>query len=60
MCRDDNFLLATQGITNTSGLLLFLLLSQTSNLEVACIAFAASYFILLLVLGMRIRRITAA
>ncbi|MDP9975035.1 O-antigen/teichoic acid export membrane protein [Variovorax paradoxus] len=60
MCRDDDFLLLSQGMVSFFGVLLFVCLSFFCEIEVACLAFVLSYFSLSLVLGMRVRHITAS
>ncbi|WP_369650582.1 MULTISPECIES: lipopolysaccharide biosynthesis protein [unclassified Variovorax] len=60
MCRDESFLLISQGAINFIGVLVFFCLSYFFSLEVACVAFVFGYLVLSWILGMRVRNITVA
>lgn len=57
MCRDETFLLSVQAVSNIAGLLLFSILSQFYEIEVACSVLVVTYFIMMLVLRLRIKYI---
>lgn len=60
MCRDDNFLLVSQGAINLIGVLVFFGLSYFFAIEIACASFVLGYFALSLILGVRVRNVTVA
>ena len=53
MCRDDNYLLFSQSVTNTLGVIAFIAVSHSFSIESACMVFFVSYFALSLLLGVR-------
>lgn len=60
MCRDENFLLISQGAINFVGVLVFFCLSYFFAIEIACVSFVLGYLALSLILGVRVRNITVA
>lgn len=60
MCRDENFLLISQGAINLIGVIAFFCLSYFFAIEIACASFVLGYLALSLILGVRVRNITVA
>ena len=60
MCRDENFLLISQGAINLIGVIVFFCLSYFFAIEIACASFVLGYLVLSLILGVRVRNITVA
>lgn len=60
MCRDENFLLISQGAINLIGVIVFFCLSYFFAIEIACASFVLGYLALSLILGVRVRNITVA
>jgi O-antigen/teichoic acid export membrane protein len=60
MTHDERYLLRAQGLVTGSGVVLFVVLSLTTSIEVASLAFIVAYVALSIVLGNRVRALNHA